>query len=131
MYAKIDFFEIIEMATLILLLLLIHTFSVFRKNLNASKPSEHPPQVEECLKVVLATEETTVVTQQFSHRPIKRKSTGHIMVITRYSDKEGSKSRQKIMRQCYEWLSVIRSIDNYHSVISLYNTLPPQNLTSR
>ena len=24
---------------------------VFRKNLNASKPSEHPPQVEECLKV--------------------------------------------------------------------------------
>ena len=29
-----------------LLLLLL-----FRKNLNASKPSEHPPQVEECLKV--------------------------------------------------------------------------------
>ena len=30
----------------------IHTyFSVFKKNLNASKPSEHPPQVEECLKV--------------------------------------------------------------------------------
>ena len=25
--------------------------SVFKKNLNASKPSEHPPQVEECLKV--------------------------------------------------------------------------------
>ena len=24
---------------------------VFKKNLNASKPSEHPPQVEECLKV--------------------------------------------------------------------------------
>ena len=24
---------------------------IFRKNLNASKPSEHPPQVEECLKV--------------------------------------------------------------------------------
>ena len=23
----------------------------FKKNLNASKPSEHPPQVEECLKV--------------------------------------------------------------------------------
>ena len=22
-----------------------------KKNLNASKPSEHPPQVEECLKV--------------------------------------------------------------------------------
>ena len=24
---------------------------VFKKNLNASKSSEHPPQVEECLKV--------------------------------------------------------------------------------
>ena len=24
---------------------------IFKKNLNASKPSEHPPQVEECLKV--------------------------------------------------------------------------------
>ena len=25
--------------------------TLFKKNLNASKPSEHPPQVEECLKV--------------------------------------------------------------------------------
>ena len=24
---------------------------LLKKNLNASKPSEHPPQVEECLKV--------------------------------------------------------------------------------
>ena len=24
---------------------------LFKKSLNASKPSEHPPQVEECLKV--------------------------------------------------------------------------------
>ena len=24
---------------------------LFKKNLNASKPSEHPPQGEECLKV--------------------------------------------------------------------------------
>ena len=24
---------------------------MFKKNLNASKPSEHPPQVEECLKL--------------------------------------------------------------------------------
>ena len=32
--------------------LLIKTgWNVFKKNLNASKPSEHPPQVEECLKV--------------------------------------------------------------------------------
>ena len=27
------------------------TAVLFKKNLNASKPSEHPPQVEECLKV--------------------------------------------------------------------------------
>ena len=32
----------------IISILLVH---VFKKNLNASKPSEHPPQVEECLKV--------------------------------------------------------------------------------
>ena len=33
--------------------IIVETLSVrlFRKNLNASKPSEHPPQVEECLKV--------------------------------------------------------------------------------
>ena len=28
---------------------------LFKKNLNASKPSEHPPQVEECLKVSVGT----------------------------------------------------------------------------
>ena len=28
-----------------------HNMLLFKKNLNASKPSEHPPQVEECLKV--------------------------------------------------------------------------------
>ena len=27
--------------------------TVFEKNLNASKPSEHPPQVEECSVVVV------------------------------------------------------------------------------
>ena len=52
---------------------------------------------------VLATEEGTV-TQQVSHRPINanpacghkeiRRSTGHVMVITRYSDQPGSESRQ-------------------------------------
>ena len=30
---------------------LLEDYNVFKKNLNASKPSEHPPQVEECLKV--------------------------------------------------------------------------------
>ena len=28
-----------------------HATQVFKKNLNASKPSEHPPQVKECLHV--------------------------------------------------------------------------------
>ena len=33
--------------------IVIHHLSyyIFKKNLNASKPSEHPPQVEECLEV--------------------------------------------------------------------------------
>ena len=64
-------------------------------------------------RIVLATEETTV-TQQVSHRPIKRqsrlwshkevrRSTGHIMVTTRYSDQQGSKSRQKVMRLYKRW----------------------------
>ena len=63
--------------------------------------------------IVLATEETTV-TQQVSYRPIKcqypacghkevRRSTGHIMVTTRYSDQQGSKSRQKVMRLYKQW----------------------------
>ena len=67
-----------------LLLLLIHTFSVLS---------------------LQATEET-MVTQQVSHRPIKcpcllargqkevRRSTGHIMVTTRHSNQQRSKSRQ-------------------------------------
>ena len=56
-------------------------------------------------RIVLATEETTV-TQQVSkdlsnanpacgHKEVRR-STGHIIVTTRYSDQQGSKSRQKV-----------------------------------
>ena len=67
------------------------------------------------MPAVLATEETTV-TQEVSHRPIKcqsrlacghkevvRRSTGHIMVTTRFSDQQGSKSRQKLMRLYKQW----------------------------
>ena len=36
---------------LMTLMLFEEKSELFRKNLNASKPSEHPPQVEECLKV--------------------------------------------------------------------------------
>ena len=60
-------------------------------------------------RIVLATEETTV-TEQVSHRPIKyqsrlwsQRSTGHIMVTTRYSDQQASKSRQKVMRLYKQW----------------------------
>ena len=50
-----------------------------KKNLNAFRTSEHPPVVvvvvvdSHIQRIVLATEETTV-TQQVSHRPIKRQS---------------------------------------------------------
>ena len=47
-------------------------------------------------RIVLATEETTV-TQQVSHRPIKcRRSTGHIMVTTRYSDQRDPNRDKKL-----------------------------------
>ena len=36
------------------------------------------------------------------HKELPR-STGHIMVTTRYSDKQGSKSRQKVMRLYKRW----------------------------
>ena len=36
------------------------------------------------------------------HKEVRR-STGHIMVTTRYSDRQGSKSRQKVMRLYKRW----------------------------
>ena len=57
----------------------------------------------------------TPVTQQVSPRPMisnanvacahkeVRRSTGHIMVTTRYSDQQGSKSLQKVMRLYKQW----------------------------
>ena len=36
------------------------------------------------------------------HKEVRR-STGHIMVTTRYSDQQGSKSRQKVMRLYKQW----------------------------
>ena len=37
--------------SILVLFIKLVCFVLFKKNLNASKPSEHPPQVEECLKV--------------------------------------------------------------------------------
>ena len=58
-------------------------------------------------RIVLATEETTVTQQSAidlsdanparGHEEVPR-STGHIVVTARYSDQQGSKSRQKVMR---------------------------------
>ena len=44
-------FKCVQIFSMIVLDLSSLFDDVFRKNLNASKPSEHPPQVEECLKV--------------------------------------------------------------------------------
>ena len=41
-------------------------------------------------------------TSRFAHKEVPR-STGHIMVTTRYSDQQGSKSRQKVMRLYKRW----------------------------
>ena len=66
-------------------------------------------------RIVLATEETTV-TQQVSHRPIKCQSRLWSQrgtkvngshhgdnPLPRYSDQQGSKSRQKVMRLYKQW----------------------------
>ena len=73
-----------------LLLLLIHTFSVLslqlkklrRRNKSAIDLSNANPAC--------------------GHKAVRR-STGHIMVTTRYSDQQGSKPRQKVMRLCKQW----------------------------
>ena len=73
-----------------MLLLLIHTFSVLslqlkklrRRNTSAIDLSNANPAS--------------------GHKEVRR-STGHIMVTTRYSDHQGSKSRQKVMRLCKQW----------------------------
>ena len=75
---------------LLLLLLLIHTFSVLslqlkklrRRNKSAIDLSNANPAC--------------------GHKEVRR-STGHIMVTTRYSDQQGSKSRQKVMWLCKQW----------------------------
>ena len=40
---------------LFLSVLTVYIFVLFKKNLNASKPSEHPPSVGKCLKVYVGT----------------------------------------------------------------------------
>ena len=72
------------------LLLLIHTSSVLSLQLN--KLRRHNKSAIDLSNANPAC----------GHEKVPR-STGHIMVTTRYSDQQGSKSRQKIMRLCKQW----------------------------
>ena len=52
------------------------------------------------------------------HKHVPR-STSHIMVTTRYSDQQGSKSRQKVMRRYKQW----------HRPISKWFIKPPYSIS--
>ena len=69
----------------LLLLLLIHTFSVL--SLRLKKLRRHNKSAIDLSNANPAC----------GHKEVRR-STGHIIVTTRYSDQQGSKSRQKVMR---------------------------------
>ena len=79
-------------------------------------------------RIILATEETTV-THQVSHRLSNAnpacghkevpRLTSHIMMTTRYSDHQGSKSRQKAMRLYKQW----------HRPMSKRFIRPPSSIT--
>ena len=75
---------------LLLLLLLIHTFSVL--SLQLKKLRWHNKSALDLSNSNPAC----------GHKEVRR-STGHIMVTTRYSDQQGSKSRQKVMRLYKQW----------------------------
>ena len=79
-------------------------------------------------RIVLTTEENTVTHNKSAidlsnanlacgHKEVLR-STGHIMVASRYSDQQGSKSRQKVMRLYKQWHRLIskRCIKPLHSI---------------
>ena len=71
-------------------LLLIHTFSVL--SLQLKKLRWHNKSAIDLSNANPAC----------GHKEVRR-STGHIMVTTRYSDQQGSKSRQKVMRLYKQW----------------------------
>ena len=75
-----------------LLLLLIHIFSVLL-SLQLKKLRRHNKS---------ALDLSNANNPACGHKEVRR-STGHIMVTTRYSDQQGSKSRQKVMRLYKQW----------------------------
>ena len=72
------------------------------------------------------------------HKEVRR-STGHIMVTTRYSDQQGSKSRQKVMRLYKQWHRPISkrfikppySISRATSIDSEFCRLPTTSVLSK
>ena len=72
------------------MLLFIHTFSVL--SLQLKKLRGHNELAIDLLNAHPAC----------GHKEVRR-STGHIMVTVRYSDQQGSQSRQKVMRLYNQW----------------------------
>ena len=89
-----------------LLLLLIHTFSVL--SLQLKQLRWHNKSAIDLSNANPAC----------GHKEVRR-STGHIMVTTRYSDQQGSKSRQKVMRLYKKW----------HRPISKRSIKPPYSIS--
>ena len=90
---------------LLLLLLLVHTFNVL--SLQLKKLRRHYKS-----GIDLSNANTAC-----GHKEVPR-STGHIMVTTRYSDQQGSKSRQKVTQLFKQWHRPIskRSIKHLYSI---------------
>ena len=74
----------------VILLLLIHTFSVSSLQLKKLRWHNKAPI------------DLSNASPACGHKEVRR-STGHIMVTTRYSDQQGSESRQKVMRLYTQW----------------------------
>ena len=92
------------------LLLLIHTFSVLSLQLKKLRWHNKSSAID-----------LSNVNPACGHKEVRR-STGHIMVTTRYySDQQGSKSRQKVMRPYKQW----------HRPISKRFIKPPYSILSR
>ena len=88
-------------------LLLIHTFSVL--SLQPKKPRRHNKS---------AITNLSNTNPACGHKEVPR-SMGHIVVTTRYSDQQGSKSRQKVMRLYKQW----------HRPISIRFIKPPYSIS--
>ena len=75
----------------LLLLLLTHIFNVLSLQLKKLRRHKKKSAID-----------PSNVNPACGHKEVRR-STGHIMVTTRYSDQQGSKSRQKVMRLYKQW----------------------------